>query len=269
MSNQIRTETLERGHQAPNAQPWFALFAFGAVAAMVALVLLAVWLIQVTLYGGNLSTPPPLEERADTIPPPRLQASPARDRALLEARTENILNSYGWIDQEQGIVHIPIDRAIELLLARGLEHPFGAAPGSAANTGSMPLGGDASTQPAPASESSGQGAQRPSALPSEPPTSIPADQDQQEANERAVGEGASAPRQSALEGAKSRNQDDSLPPDRPDLPVRTGPAGLLPGVSPKETGAVQPEEREPPVDPEGPPSLLGPAADPGAEAPRP
>ena len=30
------------------------------------------------------------------------------------------LNSYGWVDQKAGVVHIPIDRAMTLLLQRGL-----------------------------------------------------------------------------------------------------------------------------------------------------
>jgi hypothetical protein len=33
---------------------------------------------------------------------------------------EAILNSYGWVDKEAGVVRIPIERAIELTLERGL-----------------------------------------------------------------------------------------------------------------------------------------------------
>jgi hypothetical protein len=31
-----------------------------------------------------------------------------------------MLKSYGWIDRDKGVVHIPIDRAIEILAERGL-----------------------------------------------------------------------------------------------------------------------------------------------------
>jgi hypothetical protein len=38
----------------------------------------------------------------------------------LRAADEAILNSYGWVDEEAGVVRIPIDRAMELTLERGL-----------------------------------------------------------------------------------------------------------------------------------------------------
>jgi hypothetical protein len=41
---------------------------------------------------------------------------------------ENQLNSYGWVDQKAGVVHIPIDRAMELIVQQKL--PV-YAPGSA------------------------------------------------------------------------------------------------------------------------------------------
>jgi hypothetical protein len=33
---------------------------------------------------------------------------------------ENQLNSYGWVDENTGVAHIPIERAMELTLQRGL-----------------------------------------------------------------------------------------------------------------------------------------------------
>lgn len=33
---------------------------------------------------------------------------------------QNLLNTYGWVDKQNGIVRLPIDRAMELLLQRGL-----------------------------------------------------------------------------------------------------------------------------------------------------
>ena len=33
---------------------------------------------------------------------------------------DNELYSYGWVDEKAGTVHIPIDRAMELLVERGL-----------------------------------------------------------------------------------------------------------------------------------------------------
>jgi hypothetical protein len=33
---------------------------------------------------------------------------------------ENQLNSYGWVDEKAGVAHIPIDRAMDLVVQRGL-----------------------------------------------------------------------------------------------------------------------------------------------------
>jgi hypothetical protein len=53
-------------------------------------------------------------------PAPRLQANPTSDwRELLEAENAK-LNSYGWIDKSGGVIRIPIDRAMDLLVQRGL-----------------------------------------------------------------------------------------------------------------------------------------------------
>ena len=46
---------------------------------------------------------------------PRLVVNQAQDMEKLRASEDASLNSYGWVDREQGIVRIPIDRAIELL----------------------------------------------------------------------------------------------------------------------------------------------------------
>jgi hypothetical protein len=40
--------------------------------------------------------------------------------AELAKKQEKTLTSYGWIDRQAGVVHIPIERAIELVLKQGL-----------------------------------------------------------------------------------------------------------------------------------------------------
>ena len=49
---------------------------------------------------------------------------------------EQTLNSYGWVDQQAGVVRIPIDRAMELLAQRGLptRPQAGVTPPSDVNT---------------------------------------------------------------------------------------------------------------------------------------
>lgn len=50
---------------------------------------------------------------------PKLPGIPTGQWEELEAEQTELLNTYGWIDEEAGVVHIPIERAIELQLDRG------------------------------------------------------------------------------------------------------------------------------------------------------
>jgi hypothetical protein len=58
--------------------------------------------------------------RAGEFPKPRLEVKGSADLARLRAAEEADLNSYGWVDRSAGTVRIPIDRAMQLLLERGL-----------------------------------------------------------------------------------------------------------------------------------------------------
>ena len=64
--------------------------------------------------------PSTLAEERQNFPAPRLQVSPAADFAAYHAAQQHELHSYGWIDQAHGTVHMPIERAMDLLLQRGL-----------------------------------------------------------------------------------------------------------------------------------------------------
>jgi hypothetical protein len=61
------------------------------------------------------------------FPGPQLQVAPAKDLATLRAREEAELTQYGWIDKQAGVVRIPIERAMELTIQRGL--PVQGQPG--------------------------------------------------------------------------------------------------------------------------------------------
>ena len=55
-----------------------------------------------------------------TPPLPNLQTQPFKDVYLLRQAEAEKLDSYGWVDKEGGITRLPIDRAMEVLLERGL-----------------------------------------------------------------------------------------------------------------------------------------------------
>lgn len=60
----------------------------------------------------------------DQLPPaPRLQSTPLRDYQQFVDEQTAQLDSYGWVDRGQGVVHIPVARAMDLILERGLPAP--------------------------------------------------------------------------------------------------------------------------------------------------
>lgn len=55
------------------------------------------------------------------VPGPKLLPNPALEMQDLRQRTEQLLSTYGWVDEEQEIARIPIERAMEMMLERGFE----------------------------------------------------------------------------------------------------------------------------------------------------
>jgi hypothetical protein len=68
-------------------------------------------------------------------PEPRLQPNPIPDLDRFRESEQRKLNSYGWTDKQRGIVHIPIERAMDLIAQRGLPT---RGPGVQNNSGKTP-----------------------------------------------------------------------------------------------------------------------------------
>jgi hypothetical protein len=66
------------------------------------------------------------------VPPQR--STPVSDLVDMRAAEEKVLQNYGWVDKQQGIVHIPIEKAKELAVAR-LAAPVPAPPPPPTTTG--------------------------------------------------------------------------------------------------------------------------------------
>ncbi|HCL30987.1 MAG TPA: hypothetical protein DIC52_21470 [Candidatus Latescibacteria bacterium] len=50
---------------------------------------------------------------------PRLQLDPPQQKIDMKATEDHVLTTYDWVDREQGLVRIPIDRAIAILVKQG------------------------------------------------------------------------------------------------------------------------------------------------------
>ena len=72
----------------------------------------------------------PFAESQAQPPGPRLQVHPAQDLKQLRQGEDEKLNSYGWVDQKAGIARIPVDRAMDLLIQKGLPMRAGSPPKS-------------------------------------------------------------------------------------------------------------------------------------------
>ena len=69
---------------------------------------------------------------ADELPAgPRVQVVPGLDLREMRAAEQDRLNGYGWVDEGGRVVHIPIDKAIDALIEKGLP-TRSAAPTAAA-----------------------------------------------------------------------------------------------------------------------------------------
>ena len=55
-------------------------------------------------------------------PPPRLQTYPFYDLKAFRIEENRVLEHYGWVDKNAGVVRIPIERAIDVLAEKGLPY---------------------------------------------------------------------------------------------------------------------------------------------------
>jgi hypothetical protein len=93
-----------------------------------------------------------VQQRIDnSFPRPVLEHNERTQFGEILEKQDRTLASYDWVDQKNGVVRIPIDKAMELLVQRGLPvlPPGGAAP--AAATAKRPT----STKPAQKSAAPG------------------------------------------------------------------------------------------------------------------
>jgi hypothetical protein len=65
-------------------------------------------------YPARTSEAAPVVTAADLPPQPRLQIDPRRELQEMRAKEDQHLDRYAWVDQQQGIAQIPIERAMAL-----------------------------------------------------------------------------------------------------------------------------------------------------------
>jgi hypothetical protein len=126
----------------PNLRPILGFAISLAVLCAVAMLLMRVMFVaEIDTRRGDDPVPTPLSVERQVPPEPRLQslqgvplsselstgpvpedAEPFQTTSLndFDHKARATLGSYGWVDRQAGVVHVPIERAIELVLKNGL-----------------------------------------------------------------------------------------------------------------------------------------------------
>jgi hypothetical protein len=119
----IPAESIEAGHELRDLSAKnIGLFGLSLAILLVAVVIFTYWLHEhyATVAIRTQPPPSPLSSAREPTPEPRLSVTPGEDIKALRAAEDSILKSYGWIDAKNGIVRIPVERAIEILAQRRL-----------------------------------------------------------------------------------------------------------------------------------------------------
>jgi hypothetical protein len=98
-------------------------FLAGLVVSLAVVVMAVAGMFVLLMRQAEKADPPqpPLADlRAKDPPAPRLQEAPALDMRKSEAEQAAALRETRWIDKEAKVVQLPIERAMQLVVERGL-----------------------------------------------------------------------------------------------------------------------------------------------------
>ncbi len=131
-------ENRDVAYEKRDVNPRAILWVGVAILISAVIIHFAVWGLfdQFNKSEAHKGKPPASLVNTKPQPPPqrpRLQTDAPADLQELRMREDAALESYGWVDREKGVVHIPVERAMELLVERGLPKPQPAQPGPAEN----------------------------------------------------------------------------------------------------------------------------------------
>jgi hypothetical protein len=72
-------------------------------------------------FYSSYSTAEAIKQSQPVIPPePRIEVAPYEQLQQIRVKEDHILSSYAYVDKESGVVRVPIDKAIDMLAAKGL-----------------------------------------------------------------------------------------------------------------------------------------------------
>jgi hypothetical protein len=90
------------------------------IAAGLGLFVLAVPLLMPLIYPQSMRHVSPAAPPALSVNAPELEITPRLDLQRLDRAEAQLTGGYGWADRDHGVVRIPVTRAMERLLQKGL-----------------------------------------------------------------------------------------------------------------------------------------------------
>jgi hypothetical protein len=117
-------ENSTHGHETSDADVRAVMKFVVGLFLSIAATLVIVW-VTFNYFARHQELGPPASPFEDTrkLPPPGvpvLEAAPSREFKQYREAQKELLNTYGWVDQKAGVVRLPIDRAMDLVIERGL-----------------------------------------------------------------------------------------------------------------------------------------------------
>jgi hypothetical protein len=118
----MSADSTQKGYETKDVPFWpWVWFAAGFIVSLVVIYLLCLMFAKFLIGPGTVigRTAHGRDAALDGFPHPQLQTDPPKDlHDYLQAKSQE-LDSYGWVDRRNGIVHIPIEQAMDLFLTRG------------------------------------------------------------------------------------------------------------------------------------------------------
>jgi hypothetical protein len=139
-------QSIRRGHEQRDVKLRAVIIFAVALAVSAAIIQLGVWGLMEMFHRENAASDPiasPFADEPSSPPEPRLQPSvahdsqPDEDMAALRKRWLEELTSYASVEGDPQRAQIPIDRAMQILVDRGLP-----AATSRPSTNAIPAGGE-------------------------------------------------------------------------------------------------------------------------------
>jgi hypothetical protein len=117
------TEPRRPSYEKSDVEPRKIVFLGAVLLVAVAIALITGSVLLRSFFASYVRSQPqrsPLAFSPQPTPEPLLSVNPGEELRALRVQEDSLLKGLDWVDQEKGIVRIPIDTAIEILAQKGL-----------------------------------------------------------------------------------------------------------------------------------------------------